>query len=143
MADPACYDKLHGWSEGTMIFDKKTILVVEDHADSRLLMAKVLRSEGFGVVLAEDGIQALNLRSENRKFDLILMDLSMPQMNGEEFLAAVRKLPHHANIKVLVVSGWDNLKSKASRLGASGFIRKPIDINELLEEVARNLSAAP
>ncbi|MEZ0392418.1 MAG: response regulator [Pseudobdellovibrionaceae bacterium] len=126
-----------------MIFDKKTILVVEDHADSRLLMAKVLRSEGFEVVLAEDGIQALNLLSENRKFDLILMDLSMPQMNGEEFLAAVRKLPHHANIKVLVVSGWDNLKSKASRLGASGFIRKPIDINELLEEVARNLSAAP
>jgi len=119
-----------------------TVLVVEDFADIRVALHEVLRDDGYLVVEAENGKDALDLLVSQPDLDpcLILLDLEMPVMTGWEFLAIVKSYHRLARIPVLVVSG-QRLHEEAIASGAiAGYLQKPYDIDRLRATV-RSCSA--
>ncbi len=113
----------------------ETILVVEDDADARETLALVLEGEGFEVAMAADGAEALRYLRECPLPCLILLDLMMPGMNGWEFRRQQRRDPELAAIPVLVVSAVADQPGAAPALDAADVLRKPLDLQVLLEKV--------
>ena len=119
------------------------ILVVDDDADVRDSVAEVLREEGFAVVVAGDGKQALEvLRSHHSRPNLILLDLMMPVMDGFEFCRQWGRDPGLKDIPVVVLSADAHAERKAMECGANGCLRKPVDLNTLLGTVSRHAGGA-
>jgi CheY-like chemotaxis protein len=112
------------------------ILVVEDDPDSRLMIATALEFEGHPVVTATNGVEAYNAARSHRPA-LIVLDLMMPVMNGEEFRRAQLANESIAKIPVVVVSAHHDASVIARRLRAHGCVSKPIDIDALLAVVDR------
>lgn len=112
------------------------MLVVEDDADIRDMIRQILELEGYPVQTAADGLDALaQIRRELP--GLILLDLMMPAMNGWEFRAAQLEDPRLAAIPVVVLSGDGTVAAKAGSLKAAGFLKKPVELSQLLETVGR------
>lgn len=109
----------------------KTILVVDDDVYIGDMLEEVLHKEGYGVLRAYSGSEALLLLASNRP-DLVLLDLMLPGLNGEEVLAAIREIP------VIVVSARAEAEDKVSLLlgGAADYVTKPFDMPELLARIA-------
>jgi diguanylate cyclase (GGDEF)-like protein len=104
-------------------------LVVDDDTSLRISMGAALMKVGFDVIEAENGRRALPLfRSQNP--DLVLLDVLMPEMNGFETCAAIRKLTEGAYTQILMVTGLDDTDSikRAFEVGADGFIAKPVNL---------------
>jgi CheY-like chemotaxis protein len=115
----------------------KTILVVEDDAATREALAMILSAEGFTVVGAANGQEALGrLRSDVRP-DLILLDLMMPVMDGWQFRREQAKDPALAAIPVVVLSADGNVHQKAASLKTADYLQKPVDAENLLEVIRR------
>jgi CheY-like chemotaxis protein len=108
-----------------------TVLVVEDDCDIREVLSDTLAIEGYAVVSAANGRQALDLLHAGLDADLILLDLLMPVMNGWEFRAAQRADPALSRIPVVVVSA-----SSPHGLDPERHIAKPFGVDELLSAVA-------
>jgi two-component system, chemotaxis family, chemotaxis protein CheY len=108
------------------------ILIVEDDPDILSSLAEAIREEGFSVETAANGYQAL-ARLEHQPADLILLDLMMPLMDGWKFLEIARRRFPEMHAPVVLLSAVHNLTEEARRLGVSGFLAKPFD----LEDVAR------
>lgn len=114
-----------------------SILLVEDDDDIREAMALLLESEGYAVVQAADGEDALHkLRASSRGFCLVLLDLFMPVKNGWEFRAEQMADPEIADVPVVVVSADRNARDGAASLGALDYLVKPIDFDHLLGTIA-------
>jgi len=117
----------------------RRVLVIEDDADARTLMAQVLRIEGYEVAAAANGREALELlRPPASPPAVILIDLMMPEMNGLEFRSAQLGDPRLAAIPLLVISGDRLLDQQAAAVGAAGWLRKPIELDALLAAVHRH-----
>ena len=117
--------------------EERSILIVEDDADLRQALGDVLRDEGYAVAMAADGQEALDhLRRESRP-SLILLDLTMPVMNGWQFRDEQRRDPDLSGIPVVVLSASDRLAEKMGPLGVTDYIRKPIELNRLLRMIER------
>ncbi len=112
----------------------KTIAIIDDDLHIGDMIEEVLRREGYGVIRAYSGTEALYLLSEKRP-DLILLDLMMPGLTGEEVL------PHIKGIPVIIMSAKVDTDDKVNMLmaGASDYITKPFDIRELLARIAAQL----
>lgn len=112
----------------------KTIAIIDDDLHIGDMIEEVLRREGYGVIRAYSGTEALYLLSEKRP-DLILLDLMMPGLTGEEVL------PHISGIPVIIMSAKVDTDDKVNMLmaGASDYITKPFDIRELLARIAAQL----
>jgi len=111
--------------------------VVDDHKDTREVVCSVLRDEGFVVVQASNGKEALDLlvTQGQQQPCLIILDLEMPVMSGWEFLAIIRSYTRLSSIPVLVISGSQKV-SEAVRHGAVlAYLPKPVDFNALLDKV--------
>jgi CheY-like chemotaxis protein len=122
-----------------LLWPVKTILVVEDDATLRETLQGALQERGYKVEVAEEGEAALAwLRREPRPA-LILLDLMMPGLDGWDFLARRRIDPSLPAIPVVVISGQLLGPERDSVLPADGFVKKPIDMEELLSEVQRHL----
>src|SRR5262249_6860800 len=118
----------------------RCLLVVEDDPDIRAMLSQLLEFEGYQVIAASNGRDALErLRGGARPF-LLLVDLMMPIMDGWEFLEQRAKEPDLASIPAVVFSGDGNVGS-AGGLSVAGYLRKPIDCNALLATVERFSSA--
>ncbi len=116
----------------------QTLLVVDDDLDIRDALQDVLELEGYAVLLAADGLEALSqLRRGESPPHLILLDLMMPRMDGFAFREALRHEPALAGIPVLVASADLDVKGAAEGLGVAGWLRKPLDLKELLHTVKR------
>jgi CheY-like chemotaxis protein len=115
------------------------ILIVDDDASMRRLIATLLRSEGYMVDEASDGPTALDHISQRRP-DLVLLDLMMPGMDGQQVFAAARALEYHHPIAF--VSASVELTSIAERLGC-GHIAKPFLPEVFLERVATFMERRP
>jgi DNA-binding response OmpR family regulator len=124
--------------------DKPLVLIAEDDAGVRMTLEFVLADEGFEVLSAEDGEQALNLALE-RSPDAILLDGRMPKMTGKQVLTALRALRATAETPVFVLSGMDPAFENAGGADAewpgAHFIGKPFDPDELVEGIRRVLDA--
>lgn len=114
----------------------KTILVVEDDADIRDLMKIFLEGDGYRVEIAADGVDAFEKLEAGACPDLILLDLMMPRMDGEQFLKEIRTGPF-SGIPVVIISGHCAVRKTARELNAAGFLMKPVEFNELLKTVRR------
>ncbi len=121
----------------------KTILVVEDNPDNREIMSAVLRHRGYAVVEAEDAETALELVSD-RKPDLVLMDISLPGLDGYQATARLRELPHTAAVPVIAVSAHAFLQERraAWEVGFDSYLTKPVAPSRIVEEVDRFLGKA-
>jgi CheY-like chemotaxis protein len=108
------------------------VLIVDDEPAIRHAVEAVLVDEGFVVVTASDGAAAL-AALDSAKPDAILLDLRMPVMDGYAFLAAYRARPE-PRAAVIVCSTASNASGVVG-LGASGYLRKPFDIDELIEMI--------
>jgi CheY-like chemotaxis protein len=114
---------------------ERPILVVDDDADSRDFLIALLRSQGYAVIGAASGGEALAVARAALPC-LILLDLMMPGLDGFGFRAAQLRSPEFANIPVILISALDDPPQIARRIGPLAILRKPIDVDALLEQVA-------
>jgi CheY-like chemotaxis protein len=115
------------------------ILLVDDDSSVRESVARVLHSEGFNVVAACDGLEALEF-IERQPIDLVLLDLNMPQQNGWETLQGLStKVP---SVPIIIITARSNQLFQALAAGAAALMEKPLDFPKLLQTV-RDLLAEP
>ncbi len=121
---------------------KQKILVVDDDEQSRELMEAMLTPHGYDVVTAENGEIGVTLATRDKP-SLILLDILMPVIDGYVALSMMKKDPAISGIPVIMVTalGYDLNKKLADRLGAAGYITKPVSLSALLKEVGRCLPA--
>ena len=117
----------------------RTVLVIDDEQDIREIFETVLRYDGYEVLSAGDGQQALDLLRRGARPDAILLDLMMPQMDGWQFRVAQRQDPALASIPVIAVSA--DRTAKAAAIDANAYLAKPVDVNALLLALDRLLIA--
>lgn len=115
----------------------KKILIIEDDTDINNLMAECLRKAGYGCTQAFSGTEGL-LHAQHEPFDLIILDLMLPGLDGEAVLPQIRK---EQTAPVIVVSAKDSLDSKVELLtaGADDYITKPFEVQEFLARVGVQL----
>ena len=111
---------------------KKLFLVVEDFEDSRFMMRKLLEMAGYRVVEATDGEQAVEVAVEERPA-LILMDLSLPRLDGLAATRKIRKQKGLGKVPIVAVSAHDSPESRQEALdaGCNEYVAKPIDFDQL------------
>ncbi|HLP62989.1 sigma-54 dependent transcriptional regulator [Flavobacterium sp.] len=116
------------------------ILIIEDEASIRRVLTKILSEENdtYQVEEAEDGVQGFE-KIKNTDYDLVLCDIKMPKMDGEELLEAVKKIK--PEIPIVMISGHGDMETAINtmRLGAFDYISKPPDLNRLLNTVRNAL----
>jgi DNA-binding response OmpR family regulator len=117
------------------------ILVVEDEPALGELLEILLTDEGYEVQQAMTAGQAMSM-AQNRQPSLILFDVTLPDLNGVDFVTRYRELPH-ASAALIAVSAIANLSEVATRIGADGFLAKPFEIEDLLSAVARAYPQPP
>lgn len=115
----------------------KLVLVVDDDPDIRETVREILEEQGYRVVDAENGLEALGRLRAGSRPDLILLDLSMPVMGGTEFCSERQKDPALSRIPVVVVTATGSPDQKVARLPINGLLRKPVGLDELLGTVER------
>jgi CheY-like chemotaxis protein len=114
------------------------ILLVEDDLSIRESIAELLEEEGYTVICAANGAEALERLEVESAPSLIVLDLMMPVMDGWQFRASQQSSPEHASIPVVVISADGNARDKAQRLSAAGHLRKPISYEDLIAVVRRH-----
>ncbi len=115
-----------------------SILIVEDETPIRSVITEILEEEGYRVASVTNGLEALvYLRQHADQTGLILLDLGMPIMTGWEFRQEQQRDPTLAGIPVIVMSALPDLDQKAAALKATDCIDKPIELDTLLDMVAR------
>jgi CheY-like chemotaxis protein len=124
------------------------VLIVEDDADTREMLVTLLGDEGFHAVAAEDGLEALHLLRTVRHQRpetpcLVLLDLRMPRMSGNEFRRAQLADPVVASVPVAVMSGAVDAQELSRSLGAVATLPKPLDITFLLQVVRQHCTIQP
>jgi two-component system, cell cycle response regulator DivK len=117
-----------------------TILLVEDTEDNRFMMRRLLEMTGYRVVEAMNGEEAVRLAKAECP-QLILMDLSLPVIDGLAATRLIRKLPDCQRTPIIAVSAHDtsDFQSEAIQAGCNCYITKPIDFNELEHMIAQLL----
>jgi CheY-like chemotaxis protein len=109
------------------------VLIVEDDADLRDMMAQLLSLEGFQTAAVANGREALEYLHNGDAPNLILLDLMMPVMDGWEFRRRQRADPEIARVPVIVLSALD--QTRAVDVGAAAVLKKPLDFDRLLQLV--------
>jgi len=106
----------------------KTVLIVDDDFDAREILKRILETKGFSVALAENGKKALKLLEENRaKFDLFVLDIMMPEMDGYQLLEHIRNMDEYSSTPVMMISAKDRDTDVLDgyKQGADYYITKP------------------
>ena len=121
---------------------KGPVLVVDDEPDSRMMLATLLECAGFAVTTACDGRDAL-AQSHRQRPCVIVLDLMMPRMTGEEFREVQRNDPEICDIPIVVVSAKHDASETARRMNAAAFSPKPLDADLLIDAVTHCCADAP
>ncbi len=118
----------------------KHILIAEDRPGSLEFLRIVLEHEGYAITEAVDGQDALE-KAANASFDLFLLDLQMPRLDGFALVKALRQMPEFAQVPMvaLTASAMQGDRERALATGFSAYIAKPVDIGLLRSELARLL----
>ena len=121
---------------------KNRILVVEDNSDVRELLVFLLRRSGYEVIEASTGLEALD-QTHTGKPDLIIMDLGLPKMTGDEATARIKADPSTKHIPVIVNTAFNKQADSVERAiaaGAAEIMHKPTEMKVILQMVRRYLS---
>ena len=116
----------------------KKILAVDDSGSLRQMLTFSLRTGGYQVVDAIDGIDGL-AKAKATQFDLVLTDQNMPNMDGLTLIRSLRELPAYRQVPILMLTTESSpeMKNKGRAAGANGWLVKPFDPNRLLEVVGK------
>jgi DNA-binding NtrC family response regulator len=119
--------------------EKMKILVVDDEDALRTVLSAELNSEGYEVGTAADGMEAV-AELQKKNYDLVLLDIKMPNMNGFEVLKVIKE--KHPGTRVIMLTGFADLKNaiESKKLGAEDFVSKPYDLVDLLTTIDRVMS---
>ena len=126
-------------------FDGLRVLVVEDLLPNRMIAVELLKSAGFTAEEAQDGLECVNMvvKAPDDYYDLILMDIQMPNMDGLTATRVVRQLDNSRKASIPIIAMTANVfeedKEKAKQAGMDGFAGKPINLTSLLSEISRVL----
>ncbi|MBI4907351.1 MAG: response regulator [Acidobacteria bacterium] len=123
-----------------MKMDEASLLVVDDDADLRDVIARRLRRAGFHVETAVDGKDALSMVRQSA-YDLILLDLNMPGLTGLQVLSVLRETYSRRTLPIVMLTAQSDEATvlRAGVLGANDYIRKPVDFHLAVEHIRRNL----
>src|SRR5687767_8215237 len=115
-----------------------TVLVVDDIADSRFVLTRLMWSSDYRVVEAADGAAALEAARRERP-DLVLLDLNLPVMDGLEVARRLRELPEVKAVPIVAVTAYDyyGIREAALEAGCDEYLSKPLDFDELARVVNR------
>jgi len=116
---------------------RRTVLVVDDDPDIVEVVSFLLGLHAVPVVVARDGVEALERLRESNDVGLVLLDLMMPRMSGADVLRAVRRDPALARTPIVVMSGNRDAAATATELGADDCLLKPVELDDLTRTVAR------
>lgn len=120
----------------------KKVLVVEDHHDTSFLLCRLLKTEGYEVEHAIDGMVGLSAAASAPP-DLIVTDIQMPRMDGIEMIRRIRGSQVISGTPIIVMSAYGKrVIDDALNAGADGFVEKPIDLDIFLETVRSKLAIA-
>jgi CheY-like chemotaxis protein len=110
---------------------KRTILIIEDNSDTRFLYSVALEESDFDVQCCINAKEAISFLRKNSPPALIISDLMMPGMDGDQFIIELRNNHLWSTIPVIVISGVENLEERALQVGATDFLKKPFDLKQL------------
>lgn len=118
----------------------KKLLIVDDSPSVRQMVEMTLKGAGYAVKSAKDGQEALTLCKSDR-YDFVLTDQNMPNMDGITLIKSLRALPAYARTPLIVLTteASDAMKQKGKAAGATGWMVKPFDPKKLLDVVAKVL----
>jgi len=119
----------------------KRVLAVDDLEVNRRLLTRQLESQGMQVVTAVSAQEALNILGANGGFDVILLDMQMPHMNGVELAERIRALPQHQSTPKVMLTSTGRHENKSAAFAA--FLTKPVKAAQLFDTLARVLGLAP
>src|ERR1700691_4086617 len=119
--------------------NKGNILVIDDEVDIREGLEFLLTSEGYAVDLAQNGTEGIH-RMESRGYDLVLLDLMMPDLSGMDVLTEVRKRDRETPIFLITAYGSIDAAVSALKLGANDYFSKPWDNDKLIIEIERMIA---
>lgn len=116
------------------------ILYIEDEPNNRMLVRRILMVEGLDVDEAENAIEGIEMAQSNPP-DLILMDVSMPGMDGLTATSKIRTIPEIAHIPIvaLTANAMEGDKERTLKAGCDGYISKPIDVDTFADEIVSYL----
>jgi two-component system chemotaxis response regulator CheY len=116
----------------------KTVLAVDDSASIRQMVAFTLKSSGYDVVEAVDGMDGLE-KAKARSCNLVLTDQNMPRMDGLTLIKNLRALPQYKSVPILMLTteSSDAMKVQGKAAGATGWLVKPFDPQKLIEVVKK------
>ena len=112
------------------------ILIVDDAEFLRMRISKMLVAEGYEVLEAENGLQAVE-KYKTEKPDAVLMDITMPEMDGVQAIREIKKINPDAKILVISAMGQEIHVKEAVMAGASGFIVKPLKEEDIVKSIMR------
>lgn len=128
----------------------KKILLVDDEKDIGLLLSSLLTHHGYEIEIAYDGVEALNkiasAYSNHQSYDLILLDILMPEMDGKEVLEHIRDeekncgITEQKGIPVIMLTANPQQLVPSYQIGCNGFVSKPFDHKDLIQEIEKVLS---
>ena len=115
----------------------KVILHIEDNLGNRVLIRRILMSEDYQVLEAENARQALNIL-ENDTPDMILMDINMPDIDGYTLTADLKTRPNLQKIPIIAITAnvMRGDRERVFKSGCNGYIEKPIDVDRFLDQIA-------
>ncbi len=127
-----------------MLLTKGRILYIEDNSDNRNLIRRVLEWEGYEVIEARDGTEAL-ARLETETVDLALLDINMPDIDGYTLTSTIRSDPRFSHLPIVAVTAnvMRGDRERSLQAGCDGYIQKPIDIDTFSEQIERFLVSRP
>ena len=116
------------------------MLIVDDSLTVRRITSRLLTREGFDVLTAKDGVNALDVL-ENETPDVILLDIEMPRMDGFEFMKTIKSQPKNARIPVVMITSRtaEKHRNRARELGVDLYLGKPFQEEELLKHLREML----
>ena len=131
---------LSDFRETNSLIEAKNILVVDDDDIMRSALKRILESQNFKVTLAEDGI-TLSKHLETSKFDLILLDINLPWVDGFELCSLIKEHVQLRKIPIIIISARSNKEDieRGFEVGAKEYITKPFEMEEILDTVNKVL----
>jgi len=118
------------------------ILYIEDNPDNRVLVRRLLQSEGYTMLEAENASSAMQVLEQTRP-TLILMDINMPDVDGYTLTNQIKAMPELARVPVVAITAnvMRGDRERVLSAGCDGYIEKPIDVDIFLDQIARFLEA--
>jgi CheY-like chemotaxis protein len=126
-------------------FEGKRVLIVDDDIRNVFALTSILESRGMEVEYAENGAAGIELLKASPGIDVVLMDVMMPEMDGYETMAAIREIPEFASLPIVAVTAkaMKEDRDRCIAAGASEYIKKPVDPDELLATIGIWLYSQP